>query len=872
MTQNKLNQDLIELLSHCRDLSVRDGQQSLDGNKMRIENIVPVLQELNSFYVLARDEYGLEIPPTEVWGGGTVKQPINFNGEDPLDNLKQMRDAAPDLILQDLYRGRQGYGFQPTSREVQFAATDRAYELGIRSHRIFDMMNDMDNLRNGIEAVKAVNAKNPNDPMKTEGAISYISEPDGQKVWTPQDYADFAANLIEEGCDDIVIKDYAGLLVDEAETKSLIATIQKTLAERFPERTPPVQVSLHSHGHKPETLGAALEAGAQYVDTAIGDLSEGTSHTNMRSFINQQMKAKGHNLDELKEHPLMQKLAKVEKVVEHQTLAHKPYRIPEGKGPSKKEVARYRFAGGAYASHFNMCLGLSRTDDVDNPQAQKLYKASLEVMPALWEAAGRFNTVTPGALILSREAIVWASLGNNADKILELVEAKNGEALTTKDLESLIQPKLKSRTQAYKDVVMGRYGRNRGMEKAIGNQDMRAMFLLEDGLKQVFDESNPLDINGRVIIEGMEALELKNKELDSRARITVLNKLQGTPHPEALRQSLVAVMKNSKNLTEEQRDKVLSHFDVGRFPDPTIGLEIADDMVKNANDNGIDLNKTYEKGEADARLLAALAADGTSVALAEHLTNYLASDKKEIPVGSKIEPPRSFIKGALQSIEPQVRELANVNNLKAMELKASNTESHRFEKISKKSDALTKAISQYMESLSIDSGSEEYKQAYAELESQIAQTRPKGGNMQDHFAKRQASKRVIGEVRTKEPKPYYPNFESVTRVFYKPKGEAINYTAGEDASSKKSESRVMDIGSPLMTVLFRGGGSLEFNPKKPMQPALIRHDGKLFEAECKRFNHNLEAGSVGASFELGDGTTIELQNHLIKNIQGRSHG
>ena len=68
-----------------------------------------------------------------------------------------MHQIAPKLIKQDLCRGRQCYGFEPVSKEVQYAAIERAYELGIRSHRIFDMMNDITNLEDAIEAAKEVN-------------------------------------------------------------------------------------------------------------------------------------------------------------------------------------------------------------------------------------------------------------------------------------------------------------------------------------------------------------------------------------------------------------------------------------------------------------------------------------------------------------------------------------------------------------------------------------------------------------------------------------------------------------------------------------------------------------------------------------------
>ena len=206
---------LKEAFSHIRDVSLRDGIQSWDSNKWRIDDVLEVAKELNQLAVTAK-EHGIEMNPVEIWGGGQFAQPAMHLQEEPFINLEKIKEVTPDLRLQCLYRGKQGLGFKPISDEIQFAAIEASADRGIQVFRIFDMMNDIENVKTSIKAVNDYKQKHPEKNIQVEGAVSYISEPEGEKrAWTLPEYAQYAVEMAKLGCDAIAIKDYAGVGNDE---------------------------------------------------------------------------------------------------------------------------------------------------------------------------------------------------------------------------------------------------------------------------------------------------------------------------------------------------------------------------------------------------------------------------------------------------------------------------------------------------------------------------------------------------------------------------------------------------------------------------------------------------------------------------------
>lgn len=69
----------------------RDGQQSLIATRMRTEDMVPVLTQM--------DDFGFEC--IEMWGGATFDSCIRYLREDPWDRIRGGGDLVRGPHLQD---------------------------------------------------------------------------------------------------------------------------------------------------------------------------------------------------------------------------------------------------------------------------------------------------------------------------------------------------------------------------------------------------------------------------------------------------------------------------------------------------------------------------------------------------------------------------------------------------------------------------------------------------------------------------------------------------------------------------------------------------------------------------------------------------
>lgn len=487
---DNFNTALLQSISHLRDVSVRDGIQSWDANKWPIADILSVVKKQNTLATIVRKQGGVPAP-VEVWGGGQVAQPAKFLGEDPLVNLEEIHAVAPELQLQCLYRGRQGFGFIPISTEVQKTAITAAVDRGVKVFRVFDMMNDITNVATGIEVLKTLKAHGKD--VLIEGAISYISEPEGGKrAWSLEDYGDYAANLAGQGCDEITIKNYAG--VGDAEMLELIKTIRAKLdAAGFTG----MKVNLHTHGKKPGLLADAIKAGADKVDVAFGELADGPSHSNAIETLKALMKQQGVDVDGqyknmFDNHPIIKAMHGVEDAIEkvvnreRQTDAGEKYTFKGRRAEplTQEEMDKYRMAGGALSDLWNNYIkndeifeknkrmwetkrGGKNPDSLPPlPQTRKdWFKKVLEVGTELWEKAGRFNTVTPGAFILCSQAVAITN------RVL------GGEPINMTDY-----------TPEYLDVITGRFGENKGIQNGVGDTDFRGAALMYRALK-LFNEA-----------------------------------------------------------------------------------------------------------------------------------------------------------------------------------------------------------------------------------------------------------------------------------------------------------------------------------------------------------------------------------------------
>ncbi|UCE25221.1 MAG: biotin attachment protein, partial [Candidatus Zixiibacteriota bacterium] len=86
----------------------RDGLQSSFGGKVRLNDILPVMQ--------ASAEMGIK--HYEFGGGARYQAPYFYLGEDPFDNMKKMREAVgPEPDLQILTRSVSGVTLTTQSLE-----------------------------------------------------------------------------------------------------------------------------------------------------------------------------------------------------------------------------------------------------------------------------------------------------------------------------------------------------------------------------------------------------------------------------------------------------------------------------------------------------------------------------------------------------------------------------------------------------------------------------------------------------------------------------------------------------------------------------------------------------------------------------------
>ena len=231
------------------DCTLRDGQQSLIATRMRIEDMLPILDKMDNagFHAM------------EVWGGATFDSCLRYLREDPWERLRSFRSAVKNTKLQMLLRGQNILGYKNYPDDVVDTFVRKSIENGIDIIRIFDALNDARNLETAVKATKAEGAH-------AQLAISYtLSE-----VHTLDYFVQLAKDYQNLGADSLCIKDMAGLLLPQA-AYELVKALKEVLT---------IPVEVHSHytsGVAAMTYLKAIEAGADIIDTDMSPLSMGTA-------------------------------------------------------------------------------------------------------------------------------------------------------------------------------------------------------------------------------------------------------------------------------------------------------------------------------------------------------------------------------------------------------------------------------------------------------------------------------------------------------------------------------------------------------------------------------------------------------------------
>ena len=228
---------------------LRDANQSLVATRLGYDQFEPILETIDKagFYSV------------ECWGGATFDVCLRFLNEDPWERLRKIRAKMPNTKLQMLLRGQNILGYKHYSDDVVRRFVRAAVRNGIDIIRIFDALNDLDNLRVAVEETVKSGAM-------ASGAISYTTSP----VHTLDKYVEMVKELKEMGVGSICIKDMAGILSPQP-AYDLVSAIKDAVD---------LPVVVHTHctpGLAFMTYLKAVEAGADVIDTAISPFSGGTS-------------------------------------------------------------------------------------------------------------------------------------------------------------------------------------------------------------------------------------------------------------------------------------------------------------------------------------------------------------------------------------------------------------------------------------------------------------------------------------------------------------------------------------------------------------------------------------------------------------------
>ncbi|MEV6097981.1 pyruvate carboxylase [Nocardia sp. NPDC051981] len=248
------------------DTTFRDAHQSLLATRVRTNGLLDVAGHVARMTP--------ELLSIECWGGATYDVALRFLYEDPWERLAALREAVPNINLQMLLRGRNTVGYTPYPEKVTRAFVSEATATGIDIFRIFDALNNVDQMRPAIDAVRETGTALAEVALSYTGDLSNPSE----DLYTLDYYLKLAEQIAEAGAHVIGIKDMAGLLRAPA-AHTLVTALRR-------EFDLPVHVHTHdTPGGQLATYLAAWQAGADAVDGASAPMAGTTSQPALSAIV-----------------------------------------------------------------------------------------------------------------------------------------------------------------------------------------------------------------------------------------------------------------------------------------------------------------------------------------------------------------------------------------------------------------------------------------------------------------------------------------------------------------------------------------------------------------------------------------------------------
>ncbi len=251
-----------------RDLTLRDGQQSLFATRMKqeqIDRVLPFYKDAN-FYAM------------EVWGGAVPDSVMRYLNENPWTRLQTIKKSVGDVSkLTALSRGRNLFGYTPYTNDIIDGFCKNAISSGLGIMRIFDALNDINNVKSTIKYVKEHGGI-------ADCAVCYTIDPEYRRaarfkallkgkplpkpVFTDEYFVNKAIELEKLGADMITIKDMSGLIPPMRVAK-MVSEFKKAVK---------VPVDFHTHctpGYGLAAVLSSIMAGVDIVDTNIWNFAGG---------------------------------------------------------------------------------------------------------------------------------------------------------------------------------------------------------------------------------------------------------------------------------------------------------------------------------------------------------------------------------------------------------------------------------------------------------------------------------------------------------------------------------------------------------------------------------------------------------------------
>jgi pyruvate carboxylase len=365
------------------DTTFRDAHQSLLATRVRTKDLLRIAP-----YVGRMTPQLLSV---ECWGGATYDVALRFIAEDPWERLAALRYNMPGLCLQMLLRGRNTVGYTPYPTKVTTSFVAEAAEVGIDIFRIFDALNDVEQMRPAIEAVRETGS------TIAEVALCYTGDLNSpaEDLYTLDYYLRLAEKIVYAGAHILAIKDMAGLLRPPAARKLVTA-----LRQNFD-----LPVHLHTHdtaGGQLATLVTAIEAGVDAVDVASAPMAGTTSQVPASALV-----AACANT----ERPTNLDLRAVMELEPYWEAVRKVYAPFESGLPSPTgRVYDHEIPGGQLSNLRQQAIALGLGEKFE--QIEAMYTAANAIL-------GRPPKVTPSSKVVGDLALHLVAVGADPDDFAE---------------------------------------------------------------------------------------------------------------------------------------------------------------------------------------------------------------------------------------------------------------------------------------------------------------------------------------------------------------------------------------------------------------------------------------------------------------------